>query len=77
MKHQIDIVSGVCAKATNTFDKISGIPNKTMVLTRPIAEETQPPTNEPAISPRTYKVAEEIRKYYNCVLSQIYILTYP
>lgn len=53
------IVRGVRANATHMFDTMPGIPNKTMVLTLPISEETQPPTNEPIISPRTIEVAKE------------------
>ena len=50
---------GVCAKATHMFDTMLGIPNKTIVLTLPIAVETQPLTNEPIISPITNEVAKE------------------
>ena len=59
MKQQIYIVWGVCAKATHMFDTMLGIPNKTIVLTLPIAVDTQPLTNEPIISPITNEVAKE------------------
>ena len=43
------------------FDTITGISKITIVLTRPNAEETQPPINAPIISPRTYEVARKFR----------------
>ena len=62
MALKIYIVKGVCANAIHMFDTMFGIENKTMVLTLPIAEDTQPPPNEPIMKPITYEVAKEIRE---------------
>ena len=60
MADKIYIVNGVCANAIHMFDTMHGIENKTMVLTLPIAEDTQPLTNEPTMKPITYEVAKGI-----------------
>ena len=79
MALKIYIVKGVCANAIHMFDTMFGIENKTMVLTLPIAEDTQPPPNEPIMKPITYEVAKEIIELFidfqfqlKCVLLRIH-----
>ena len=57
MKHKMYIVTGLLANANIICDKVTGIPNKTMVLIRPMAEDIPPPTNKPIVEPRAIRVA--------------------